>query len=224
MSTDNFGSGIHSLNFSVVTVLFAVLYGISSQGYRSSKDHGWSRGEGLKQDFLKKACTTAFVGILFSFSLAWFSYLVPEKYAAAELIVPAGLITLWWYCERRGSSVIDVEALASSLNASYVTIVLGEVKKLDPKDNGLTAEEEDSIYKNCLQTATTETELLPDAINKIFPNSRALVPVKVLATVGQSLIFSRERFNLILTDIRSKGLLHPRLQELNLKSEVEGGS
>jgi hypothetical protein len=84
----------------VLSLLFAVLYGISSIGLRSSKEDGWSRSQGVRRDSLKLACTVAFIGILVSFSCACVAPLVPatySKYGTGTLIVPAGLLVLWWY-------------------------------------------------------------------------------------------------------------------------------
>jgi hypothetical protein len=202
---------VQSLNLSIVSLVFAVLYGISSLGQSPDKHQGWSRAEGLARETKKLAVTIAFTGILVSFSLAWVAHLVHWKYSDLGGMVPVGLFFLWWYYERRSSPGVDFDALDTSLNRDYESVILANVGKVDSANSGMSSTQEDLLYSICVGFVSTRSDFLPEAINRIIPNKSVMVSVKALETVARSFTFSRDRFDLIVDDLRRQKLLPLRI-------------
>jgi hypothetical protein len=212
--------GLHSVDFAVCSVLFAVLYGISSLSTKSTKEEGggkYLREEGIRRDALKLSSTTAFLGILISFDLAWIAPWIPEqfsKYMGVAPTVPAALLCLWWYYERRGSASLDFDALADSVNKRYEDAILTTAREMQLVEVPMTPVDEDRLYEASVARASSGGQLLPDSVKRIIPSGTMLISVKALENVVQSFAFSRERFDALLSDLRERKVLSPKPREV----------
>jgi hypothetical protein len=214
MSVDVF----RAVNYSELSLLFAVLYGISSLGLRLSKgeDKKLRREEGERRDSLKLSSTIAFIGILVSFSLASIGPLIPDKYSqyfATAPVVLVGLLFLWWYYERRGSKVIDFELLANSLDKRYEDAILETARELKLISIGMSSQDEKQLYEACLAKTSTEAQFLPEPLSRIIPVGTVLVSVKAIESIALSFVFSRERFDNLLSGLRERKVLLPRSEK-----------
>jgi hypothetical protein len=206
---------LHPFDFAECSLLFAVLYGISSLSARSTKEEegGYRREEGQKQEARKLSSTTAFLGIIISFALAWVAPFVPEQFSRywdAAPIVPAALLGIWWKYERRGSTVLDFEALATNINKQYEDAILESARELQLFNEPMLLTQENTLYAVAVARSSQEGGLLPDAVKRIIPSGAMLISVRTLEDVSRSFVFSRDRFDVIVADLRTRKVLPPR--------------
>ena len=203
---------IFQIDFLLLALIFAVLYGISLTGFRHSQEHGSRASRGVKTESLKIASTIAFSGILMSCSTAWVVRLYPKEYLApvtwAALTAQAALLSLWWFYERRGSDVIDFEAVAKHIKDSQRRVVLLSAMKLGFAGKGtMSSLEEDALYNYSRESISKEWELYPDTLDRIIPSGPGKITGEALNTFSQSFLFPRDRFDDLVTELRKDQLL-----------------
>ncbi len=195
--------------FLLLSLLFAILYGISAAGFRRVEKEGiWASG-GIRTDSLKIASTIAFIGIFTSCSSAWVVLLYPAKHPAlvgwSALSSQAALLAMWWHYERRGSGAVDVDILADHIESSLKKIILFNAGKLELIGDGtMSASEEADLYRISRESVAKEWELYPKALNRIIPSGPGKITESALETITQSVFFSRTRFNEIAMVLRKE--------------------
>lgn len=200
------------IDFLLLSLLFAVLYGISAAGFQRSQKEGSLASHGVRTEALKIASTIAFIGIFTSCSSAWVVRLYPAHNFALvawpALSVQATLLTLWWYFERRGADVVDFETAAKRIEASHKNLVLLNAGKLGLTGRGtMSSLEEDALYSCSRESISKEWELYPKALYRIIPSAPGKITEATLETIMQSVFFSRDHFDALVVMLRKEHLL-----------------